>query len=300
MAERDERIEDLQRSLEGARRDLEQTRDELARIERERTASPDELTRRALQQTTAALDAARKELDAERERVAELERELAQARAAPAPDVAALTQQLEGAKKDLEARTRQATELESQLNATRSELAARSVAAAERERAVALVDATIEPAPQEKPFAEHRREFYAALRPVFGNASGMVGERFILPADMLFSPGSAELGDAARARLASLAEILKSASASFPPSVQWSLRVDAHTEEGRVSGGRFASNEELSVARARAITRFLQTRDVPPVRLAANGYGSMHPLDTRGTPAAQARNRRIEIRLTDR
>ena len=63
-----------------------------------------------------------------------------------------------------------------------------------------------------------------------------------------------------------------------------------------------AVREELDQARARALTvvKLLIARGIPARHLAAAGFGENQPVDLSDTPEAYARNRRIELRLTDR
>ena len=68
----------------------------------------------------------------------------------------------------------------------------------------------------------------------------------------------------------------------------------------RLTGGQFASNWELSAQRAINVVKLLIEEGIPPTRLAATGFGEYQPLEGGETPAAYARNRRIELRLTDR
>jgi chemotaxis protein MotB len=82
--------------------------------------------------------------------------------------------------------------------------------------------------------------------------------------------------------------------------VNWLLRVDGHADHRPISGGAFASNWELSAARAITVVKLLIEQGVPPERLAATGFGDNQPLDDRDAPDAYAKNRRIELRLTDR
>jgi chemotaxis protein MotB len=56
----------------------------------------------------------------------------------------------------------------------------------------------------------------------------------------------------------------------------------------------------LSSARALAIVKYLVVQGVPAQRLSANGFGQFQPVDRADTPDAWARNRRIEIQLTNR
>ena len=68
----------------------------------------------------------------------------------------------------------------------------------------------------------------------------------------------------------------------------------------RSTTARFASNWELSAARAISVVKFLITQGIPADHLAATGFGEYQPVDPGDTPEAYAKNRRIEIRLTDR
>ena len=80
------------------------------------------------------------------------------------------------------------------------------------------------------------------------------------------------------------------------------IQVDGHTDNQPLSGfGEFADNWELSQARALSVVRFMsESLGVPPVRLSANGFGEYQPIDTADTPEARAKNRRIELKLTER
>jgi chemotaxis protein MotB len=82
--------------------------------------------------------------------------------------------------------------------------------------------------------------------------------------------------------------------------VNWLLRVDGHADKQPIVGGQFASNWELSSERAINVVKLLIADGIPPNRLAAAGFGDTEPLDPADTPAAYKKNRRIEIRLTDR
>jgi chemotaxis protein MotB len=79
------------------------------------------------------------------------------------------------------------------------------------------------------------------------------------------------------------------------------IQVAGHTDDSPISARlvrRYATNWELSTARATNVVRFLHERSrIPPRRLAAAGYGPFHPVASNATPAGRARNRRIEILL---
>jgi chemotaxis protein MotB len=88
---------------------------------------------------------------------------------------------------------------------------------------------------------------------------------------------------------------------NIPPDIPWVLRVDGHTDKRPLSGtGKFATNWDLSAARAIAVVRYLQSQGLPPEHLLAAGFGEFQPLDLGDTEDAFKRNRRIELKLTDR
>lgn len=148
----------------------------------------------------------------------------------------------------------------------------------------------------------YRSEFFGKLREALGNRPDVrvVGDRFVLPTDILFESASADLGAPAQARLAQLVGTLRELSAKIPSGVDWVLRIDGHTDKLPINTERFPSNWELSTARAVAIVKYLTAQGIPAERLSANGFGQFQPLDTADTPEAYARNRRIELQLTNR
>lgn len=148
----------------------------------------------------------------------------------------------------------------------------------------------------------YRSEFFGKLRAALGNRSDVkvVGDRFVVPTDILFDSGSAELGADAQARLATLAETVREVASEIPSSIDWVLRIDGHTDQRPIHTAQFPSNWELSSARALAIVKYLVVQGIPAHRLSANGFGEFQPLDAADTPQAWARNRRIEIQLTNR
>ncbi len=148
----------------------------------------------------------------------------------------------------------------------------------------------------------YRSEFFGRLRAVLGNRPDVqiVGDRFVFSSEVLFPSASDEVSEDGLRQLLSLAETLKSISAEMPADLPWVLQVDGHTDRRPIATARFPSNWELSTARALAIVKFLRDQGVPAQRLAATGYGEFHPLDNRDTPEAYSRNRRIELKLTNR
>jgi len=149
----------------------------------------------------------------------------------------------------------------------------------------------------------YRSEFFGKLRSVLANTPGIqiVGDRFVIQSEILFPLGSADLTQAGQNEITALAITIKNIAAEIPPDVKWILRVDGHTDRQPIKpGGQFASNWELSAARAITVVKLLIADGVPPDHLAATGFADYQPLDPADTPDAYAKNRRIELRLTDR
>jgi chemotaxis protein MotB len=149
---------------------------------------------------------------------------------------------------------------------------------------------------------QYQSEFFARLRDILaGNENvRIVGDRFLLPSELLFASASAELGEEGRRELDKLADLLLDVSARIPEDVDWILRIDGHTDVIPINTPRFPSNWELSTARAVAVVRYLADQGVPERRMAAAGFGEFFPVAEGTSPEALQRNRRIELKLTDR
>jgi chemotaxis protein MotB len=150
--------------------------------------------------------------------------------------------------------------------------------------------------------ARYRSEFFGRLREVLGDRPDIriVGDRFVFQSEVLFGLASAELSDEAKQRLMPVAQALKEISAKIPPDLNWVLRVDGHTDKRPIATAQFPSNWELSTARAISVVRFFIEQGIPANRLVAAGFGEYQPLDPGNDEAAFRRNRRIELKLTER
>ena len=150
--------------------------------------------------------------------------------------------------------------------------------------------------------SRYRSEFFGRLRVVLGNRRDIrvVGDRFVFQSEVLFASGSAELGADGKQQLTRLAGTLKTIAAKIPKGINWVLRIDGHTDNVPISNARFASNWELSTARAISVVKHLIAQGVPPGRLAAAGFGEFYPLDSGNDAVAYRRNRRIEMKLDQR
>jgi len=128
----------------------------------------------------------------------------------------------------------------------------------------------------------------------------IVGDRFVLPSELLFASGSATLGEPGRVELEKLAVTLRDLATRIPADIDWILRIDGHTDSVPINTPQFASNWALSTARAVSVVHFLVEQGIAPERLSAAGFGEFHPIDPAQTPEAFRRNRRIELKLTAR
>ncbi|WP_404426238.1 peptidoglycan -binding protein [Thalassospira australica] len=148
----------------------------------------------------------------------------------------------------------------------------------------------------------YRSEFFGRLREVLGDRQDIrvVGDRFVFQSEVLFTSGSADLGLEGEEQLAKLGDTLKTISAEIPDDLDWVMRVDGHTDKVPIRNLQFASNWELSSARAISVVKFLIEHGVPPNRLVAAGFGEYQPLDNRDDEIAYRRNRRIEFKITER
>jgi len=150
--------------------------------------------------------------------------------------------------------------------------------------------------------ARYRSDFFGKLREVLGSRADfqVVGDRFVFPADVLFDSGSAELKPEAMPQIDKLADSLKELQTQIPLDIAWVLRIDGHTDIKPITNATFASNWELSSARAISVVRYLIDHGIPPNRLVAAGFGEFQPLDPSDSDEALAKNRRIELKLTER
>jgi chemotaxis protein MotB len=151
--------------------------------------------------------------------------------------------------------------------------------------------------------ARFKSDFFGELRQVLEGQDSIriEGDRFIFASEVLFEPNSATLAPAGEAEIANIADILRGIADDIPAGIDWVIRVDGHTDNIPITGGRFADNWELSQARALSVVRFMsEDLDIDPRRLAANGFGEFQPINPLDTPEARAQNRRIELKLTEK
>ncbi|HSI39488.1 MAG TPA: peptidoglycan -binding protein [Xanthobacteraceae bacterium] len=147
-----------------------------------------------------------------------------------------------------------------------------------------------------------RSEFFGRLRAILGDRPDIrvVGDRFVFQSEVFFDPGAASLRPESDPALDKLATAISALEKDIPADIPWVLRVDGHTDSRPISTPQFPSNWELSAARAIAVVQYLIGKGISPQHLVAAGFGEFQPLDTADSDEARARNRRIELKLTER
>ena len=150
----------------------------------------------------------------------------------------------------------------------------------------------------------YRSEFFGRLRAILGGKPGIeiVGDRFVFASEVLFQPGSATLGVEGQLQLGDVAQVIREVAVDIPPQINWILRVDGHTDVLPLAKtSEFSDNWELSQARSLSVVKYLiRSEGVPSYRLAATGFGQFQPIDLGTSLKSLARNRRIELKLTEK
>lgn len=151
--------------------------------------------------------------------------------------------------------------------------------------------------------SRYRSDFFGRLRQILSQRSDIrvEGDRFVFQSEVLFPSGSDQINPGGSTELSRLADAIVELEAAIPSEINWVIRVDGHTDARPLSGtGRFATNWELSTARATSVVRFLVDEGVSPEHLMAAGFGEFQPIADGDDPETLARNRRIEFKLTER
>lgn len=290
--------------LEEERRRAEETLTLLAAAEAARDAlstdqarALDDADRRAAELAQArALLADQRQISAEGQRqIALLNQQTAQLR----DQLTALQGLLDAAREEDAQNQVQIETLGANLNAALARVASEQAARAdleERERQRLEAEA--------RDLEHFRSEFFGRMRDILGSQEGVevVGDRFVFPSEVLFAPGSANLNGEGQEQVARVASVIRGIMDEIPPEIDWILRVDGHTDRRPVgTSGPFRDNWELSQARALSVVRYMiEAEDMPADRLAATGFGEYQPIDAGNSAEALARNRRIELKLTER
>lgn len=267
---------------------LQDRNSEIARLNAEQAATTSDLaaTREELEARLAALLAAQAELQQNAGRITDLEAETAASRAEVVQMANAMTA------------------LRQRLESLQALLADKEAQAARDKIAIASLGKSLNNALANRvqELQRFRSEFFGRLSEVLEGREDVqiVGDRFVFQSEVLFAQGQAAIGPEGQTQLAELAVVLNQIAADIPADIDWVLQVEGHTDDIPVRAGRFTDNWDLSTERALSVVRFLAERGLDANRLAAAGYGEFQPLDPSGNETARRRNRRIEIKLTQR
>jgi chemotaxis protein MotB len=157
-------------------------------------------------------------------------------------------------------------------------------------------------AKQVQELQRYRSDFFGRLRELLRDRKDIrvVGDRFVFESEVLFPSGQANLTVEGLASIDQLAMAIQELEKSIPPGIDWALQVDGHTDVRPINSVQFPSNWELSSARATTVVKYLISRGVSPRRLVAAGYGEFQPLEEGLAEDVLRRNRRIELKLTNR
>ena len=150
--------------------------------------------------------------------------------------------------------------------------------------------------------SQYRSTFFGELKKSLGDRDDIqvVGDRFVFQSEIFFDSGSADLTPQGYTELEKLATALQQLEGRIPKDLNWVLRIDGHTDVRPISTASFKSNWELSSSRAISVVKYLVSKGVPPNRLVAAGFGEFQPLGAGGADTDLRRNRRIELKLTEK
>lgn len=151
---------------------------------------------------------------------------------------------------------------------------------------------------------EYQSEFYKQIKLALGDTGGIEqdGDRFIVSSDILFPSGSYKISQDGQKQLKILANIIKNLERKIPSNIDWIIRVDGHTDNKPVIYGThgYKNNMELSLLRATAVVNELIKDGVSNRRLIPSGFGELYPVAFGKGPKVLQKNRRIELKLTNK
>ena len=302
-------LTDTSAQADAAKAQLEEMKRQIAELDKTVAVNKDTLQARLSELATLttqarALEALRDELEKQAQDAAARAMTDQQRREAVQAQLADEKKLGDSARAQIALLNQQIDQLKSQLSSIASSLDIQMQADAEKDAQIANLGQKLNVALAAKveELQQYRSEFFGKLRALLENRSGItvVGDRFVFQSEVLFPVGSAELTPAGIGQMTALAVTIKDIAAEIPPDLNWVLRVDGHTDPKPVKGGQFASNWELSAGRAITVVKLLIADGVPAEHLAAAAFGEYQPFVPGATPDAYAKDRRIELRLTDR
>jgi chemotaxis protein MotB len=300
---------DAQKQLANAQQQLAAMKRQMAELDKTVTADKATIQARLsdlanLQSQVRALDALRAELEKQAQDAAARAMTEQQRRAAVEVQLGDEKKLGDSARAQIALLNQNVDQLKSQLAAVSQALDLAQVQGRDKDAQIANLGQKLNAALAAKvqELQQYRSEFFGKLRQVLSGRPGIqiVGDRFVFQSEVLFPVGSADLTPAGVAQMTALAVTIKDIATEIPSDLHWVLRVDGHTDPQPVKGGQFGSNWELSAARAITVVKLLIADGVPPDHLAAAGFGEYQPIVSGESPDDYAKDRRIELRLTDR
>ncbi len=152
--------------------------------------------------------------------------------------------------------------------------------------------------------SNYQSEFYRAIKEAIGDRTTIRndGDRFIISSDILFPSGSYTLSVDGKNQLRLIANVIKDLEHKIPSNIDWIIRVDGHTDKKPVIAGTrgYRNNVQLSLRRATVVADELARNGVSRRRLVPSGFGDLHPVELGNDAASLQKNRRIELRLTNK
>ncbi|MDR2769976.1 MAG: OmpA family protein [Rickettsiales bacterium] len=146
-------------------------------------------------------------------------------------------------------------------------------------------------------------QFFGAVRDALAGMGGVdvSSDRFVISSDILFPVGGFTLSPEGKNQISIIANIIKTMESKIPENVRWVIRVDGHTDRLPVKKGSklYKNNLDLSLLRAKEVTKHWEKNGVSGRRLIPSGFGETHPVVEGKTAKDLQKNRRIELRLTN-
>ncbi len=265
----------------------------------------------SLEETIAQLRASLSGAESERDRIKGLYEGLSSGANTAQSQVGALNSQIESEKRVSARALAQVELLNQQISALRRQLSALEAALdlsekRDKDAQTRIADLgqrlNLALAQRVQELSRYRSEFFGRLHAILGNRPDIrvVGDRFVFQSEVFFDSGSAAVRPEGLVELDKLAGALLELEKQIPKEIAWVLRIDGHTDVRPIVTAQFPSNWALSSARAISVVQYLIAKGISPQRLVAAGFGEFQPLDNERTEDAYRRNRRIELKLTER
>ena len=259
----------------------------------------------------ASLQASLSAAESERDRLKNLLNSQSDAASSASDRVLALNKDLDSEKQISQGALAQVELLNQQISALRRQIAALESALdasedrnKESQTTIADLGSRLNVALAERvqELSQYRSDFFGRLRQILGDRPDIriVGDRFVFQSEVLFPTGSDQIDTQGDAELDKVAGAISDLIKEIPTDIPWVLQINGHTDKRPINGGPFKSNWDLSAARAIAVVQYFVGKGIPPEHLVAAGYGEFQPLDTADSDDAYAKNRRIELKLTER